>query len=89
MSKKKVPPCALVAGEAPDSPGSSAIILIAMIFGFEAYLLSTGADVVTTVVLVTAGVTVASLTTVKPTSVAASLKSLADLVRMLSGTVTP
>ncbi|SFW13603.1 hypothetical protein [Amycolatopsis australiensis] len=89
MSKKKVPPCALVAGEAPDSARPSAIIVIALIFGFEAYLLSTGIDAVTAVVLVTAGVIAASLTTVKPTSIPAALKSLTVLVHLLRGAVAP
>ncbi|GAB3167714.1 hypothetical protein GCM10027258_93500 [Amycolatopsis stemonae] len=88
MAKKKVPPCALVAGDAPDTPRPTAIV-IALIFGFEVYLISSGIDVVTAVLLVVTGVAAASVANVKPRDVVAALRQLAGLVHILRGTVAP
>ena len=89
MPKKKVPPCAIVAGDAPDAPRPGLIVVIALVFAFEAYLLTTGVDVITAVVLVASGVLIASLATVKPKAVTDVVKQLAVLLRLLPGTVTP
>jgi hypothetical protein len=89
MPQKKVPPCALVAGDAPDSPAPGLIVIIALVFGFETCLLVAGVEVVTAVVLVASGVLIASLATVKPKSVADVVKQIAALLHLLPGTVTP
>lgn len=88
MPKKKVPPCALVAGDANHSPRPGSIIVIMLVFGFEAYLLGAGFDAVTTVVLVACGVLLAGLAAVKPATVTSVLKHLATLLHLLPGTVT-
>ncbi len=88
MPQKKVPPCALVAGDAPTSPRPSTIVIIALIFGFEAYLVSSGVGVCTSVALTAAGILAPSIATAKPGSLTGVIRSLTAALTALSGAVT-
>ncbi|WP_410659602.1 hypothetical protein [Amycolatopsis sp. lyj-112] len=60
MSRKdQSPACSRVAGDITTPSWVGSAVLIVLVFIFEAYLLSAGYDVVTTLMLATAGVVIA------------------------------